>query len=70
VRVSLKWLADYVDVTLAPAELAHRLTMAGIEVGEIISSGGDWDLVSVASVVGVDPHPRLRSSSLGEGRRQ
>src|SRR3989304_3259330 len=48
--------------------------MAGIEVGEIISSGGDWDLVSVASVVGVDPHPnadrlRLATVDLGGGER-
>src|SRR3990170_2444765 len=73
-RVSLRWLKDYVDVTVPPAELAHRLTMAGIEVGEIITSGGDWDGVSVARVVGVKPHPnadrlRLATVDLGGGER-
>src|SRR3990170_1307817 len=73
-RVSLRWLKDYVDVTVPPAELAHRLTMAGIEVGEIITSGGDWDGVSVARVVGGEPHPnadrlRLATVDLGGGER-
>jgi phenylalanyl-tRNA synthetase beta chain len=56
-RVPLRWLADYVDLTLPKEELARRLTMAGVEVGEIISSGGDWDGVRVAEVVKVERHP-------------
>ncbi|MGE5417384.1 MAG: phenylalanine--tRNA ligase subunit beta [Acidobacteriota bacterium] len=31
-KVSIEWLKDYVDISIAPAELAHRLTMAGIPV--------------------------------------
>jgi phenylalanyl-tRNA synthetase beta chain len=34
-QVSLKWLRDYVDVDVPPAELAERLTMAGLEVDSI-----------------------------------
>lgn len=30
--ISLNWLKDYVDITLTPEELAHRLTMAGLEI--------------------------------------
>jgi len=56
-RVPLRWLADYVDLTLPNEELARRLTIAGVEVSEIISSGGDWDGVRVAEVVKVEPHP-------------
>ena len=33
--VSLKWLKDYVDIDITPAELADALTMAGLEVDEI-----------------------------------
>ncbi len=40
--VPLRWLSEYVDLTLDPQELARRLTIAGAEVGKIISSGGDW----------------------------
>ena len=75
-RVSLKWLADYVEVTLPPKELAHRLTMAGLEVEGIEQVGGDWDerLITVGEVVAVDPHPNadrlcLASVELGEGER-
>ena len=73
-RVPLKWLSEYVDLTLSPQELAARLTTAGAEVGEIITSGGDWDGVRVALVVRVDPHPNadrlcLATVDLGSGER-
>src|SRR3989337_3293183 len=56
-RVPLKWLSDYVDLPLDPAELAARLTVAGAEVGEVITTGGDWDGVTVGRVVEVARHP-------------
>jgi len=56
-RVSLKWLADYVDLPLPARELAHRLTMSGTEVDAILSAGGEWDLISVAQVMAVERHP-------------
>jgi phenylalanyl-tRNA synthetase beta chain len=73
-RVPLKWLSEYVDVSLAPQELANRLTTAGIEAGELISTGGDWDGITVAEVVDVAPHPNadrlvLATVELG-GERQ
>ena len=71
-RVSLKWLADYVDVTLPPKEIAHRLTMAGLEVETIEYVGGDWDpeLITVGRVLAVEPHPnadRLRLATVDYG---
>lgn len=38
-KVPLKWLADYVELTVTPAELVRRLTMAGLEVGGFRSYG-------------------------------
>lgn len=61
-RVPLSWLKQYVDVDLPARELAHRLTMAGIEVGEVEVIGG-WSNVFVGQVTDVRPHPnadRLR----------
>ena len=55
-RVPLSWLKDYVDVDASVDGLAHRLTMAGIEVGEVVSVG-DWDECYVGLVTGVAPHP-------------
>ena len=34
-RIPYKWLKDYVDIKLAPDELAERLTMAGLEVDRV-----------------------------------
>jgi phenylalanyl-tRNA synthetase beta chain len=73
-RVSLRWLADYVDIDLPPRELAHRLTMAGLAVDSIERIGGDWEGISVGLVTKVDPHPdadrlRLTTVDLGGGEQ-
>ncbi len=34
-NVSLRWLRDYVEMTLPPAQLAERLTLAGLEVAGV-----------------------------------
>ncbi len=71
-KVPLNWLKDYVDVTLPTAELAGKLTMAGFEVEEIITTGGGWDKVVVGQITAVNPHPnadrlRLATVKLGTG---
>ena len=38
-RVPLSWLRDYVDINIPIEDLAYRLTMAGLEVEEIIYVG-------------------------------
>ena len=55
-KISLSWLKQYVDVDLPVSELSHRLTMAGIEVGEVEIIGG-WTEVFVGHVTDVRPHP-------------
>ncbi len=55
-RVPLSWLKEYVDVELPPGELAHRLTMAGVEAGDVIEYG-DWSGCFVGLVLEVEPHP-------------
>ncbi len=68
--VSLKWLSDYVPLTLPVKELAERLTLAGVKVERIISQGGDWEGVRVGEVLAVDPHPnadRLRLVTVDVG---
>ena len=68
-KVPLSWLRQYVDVDIAPSELAHRLTMAGVEVGEVVESGG-WSEVYVGSVTTVRQHPnadRLRLCTVTTG---
>ena len=69
-RVSLKWLREYVDFDLTPEELAHRLTMAGLEVGGIERIGGYWDNVLIGHVERLGPHPnadRLKLATVDTG---
>ena len=62
-RVPLSWLRDYVDIDGPVVELAHRLTMAGIEVGDVIELGG-WKECLVGQVMTVAPHPNADTLSL------
>jgi phenylalanyl-tRNA synthetase beta chain len=72
-RVSLKWLRDYVDIKLTPKELAERLTMSGLEVKGIQTIGGTWDNVVIGEVVALNPHPdadRLKLATVDLGTEQ
>jgi phenylalanyl-tRNA synthetase beta chain len=62
--IPLSWLKEYVNVTVPTEELAHRLTMAGIEVGAINTPGNDWDHIVVGLVELVEPHPNADRLSL------
>ena len=56
-RVSLRWLEEYVQVKLPADELAHLMTMAGIEVTQVIQVGDFWKNTFVGKVVDLKPHP-------------
>ena len=64
--VSLRWLRDYVDIDLAPAELADRLTMAGLEVDAVRDAAPDFAGVVVSKILSVKPHPNAEKLSLCE----
>jgi phenylalanyl-tRNA synthetase beta chain len=55
--VTQRWLKEFVDFDLAPEDLSHRLTMAGLEVDAMEKLGEGLDSVIVARLVSVDPHP-------------
>lgn len=40
-KVSFDWLKEFVDVTVSPQEVAHRLTMAGLEIEGMEIVGSD-----------------------------
>ena len=68
-KVPLSWLRQYVDVDIPSSDLAHRLTMAGVEVGEVQETGG-WSEVYIGSVTSVRQHPnadRLRLCTVTTG---
>jgi len=57
VKVSLNWLKQYVDVKLPVAEIANRLTLAGIEVKSTNVIGANWEGIIVGKILEVNPHP-------------
>ena len=57
-KVSLKWLRDYVDIDLDAKALADRLTMAGLEVDALEEAGPSFEGVVVARILSVRPHPQ------------
>jgi len=70
--VSIKWLKDYVDIELTAEELAHRLTMSGLEVDEIKIIRPQFSGVVVAKILSVAPHPsadRLSLCSVSDGEQ-
>ncbi len=72
-RISLRWLNDYVQINLPPEELAHRLSMAGLEVEAIEKLGDFWDSIRVGRVVRLEKHPnadRLWLATVDLGDRQ
>jgi phenylalanyl-tRNA synthetase beta chain len=72
-KVPLKWLQEYVDITLSPADLANRLTLAGNEVEGIQVVGGNWKNIVVGQVIAVNPHPnadRLTLPTIDLGTEQ
>jgi phenylalanyl-tRNA synthetase beta chain len=58
-RVPLSWLKEYVDIALPLPELAERITLAGLEVEDVVQIGAEWDRdkIVVGEIVEVRPHP-------------
>src|SRR5215203_5527735 len=56
-KVPFRWLTEFVDTGLTVKELAHRLTMAGLEAEKISVIGDSWDKIYVGRVEAVEQHP-------------
>lgn len=56
--VSLNWLQDFVHFHESYADLAHRLTMTGLEVEQVEERGAGLESVVVAHLQDVQPHPQ------------
>ncbi len=72
-KLSLKWLRDYVALPTSPAELADLLTFAGVEVEDIHTRGASIENVVVAQVLDSKQHPnadRLSVCHVDDGSGQ
>ncbi|HSD95801.1 MAG TPA: phenylalanine--tRNA ligase subunit beta, partial [Sulfuricaulis sp.] len=73
-KISEKWLREWVSPKLDTRALADRLTMAGLEVGAIEPVAPVLDRVVVGEIVSVVPHPsadklRLCRVNVGKGKK-
>lgn len=59
-RVSYKWLQDYVDIPWTVEDLADRLTMAGLLVEMLEPMGAGLDDIVVGKVLAVEKHPNAQ----------
>jgi phenylalanyl-tRNA synthetase beta chain len=71
-KVSLSWLRDFVDISMDLKDLAHLLTMAGLEVEGTHPVGQGFGKVIVSEIESVRKHPNaerltLVSVRIGEG---
>lgn len=72
-KLSEKWLRDWVNPPIDTAELVNQLTMAGLEVDSVEPAGECIDGVVVAEIVAVEQHPdadRLRVCQVNLGNQQ
>jgi phenylalanyl-tRNA synthetase beta chain len=75
VRVSYKWLQEFVDIDLTPQELADRLTLAGITVEGVEELGVGVSNVLTGRIEKISPHPNadkliVTNVNIGSDTRQ
>ncbi len=56
-KISEQWLREWVNPGLTSEELAHQVTMAGLEVDAIDPVAGAFSGVVVARIISAEPHP-------------
>ncbi len=72
-KVSQRWLRDWVDLAVSSADLAAQLTMAGLEVDSVEPAAPAFDRIVVGRVVDLIPHPnadRLRVATVDVGQAE
>ena len=69
---TLSWLKEYVEFDMSPEELAHSLTMGGLEVEAVEYRGKGLDNIVVAQILETRPHPgadKLQLCLVTDGER-
>lgn len=56
-KVSLNWLKELVEIDLNVDDLAHRLTMLGLEIESVERPGADISQVFIGRILDIQPHP-------------
>ncbi len=70
-KISLNWLKEYIPLHLEHHDLAHRLTMIGLEVEAITANPKSIQGIMVGEIVNVKNHPnatKLKICTVNIGR--
>ena len=63
--VPFSWLKKYVEINSSPSEIAHLLTMGGVEIDEIRSIGDNLDSnLIIGKIIEVKKHPNADRLSI------
>ncbi|MDC0036624.1 phenylalanine--tRNA ligase subunit beta [bacterium] len=71
-KFPLSWISEFVSLTHSPEDLAKKLTMAGLEVEDIIETGRNLSHIITVKIERIDPHPnadKLVITSLFDGKK-
>lgn len=69
-KFSLRWLSQYIDLTVPVSQMLDKLTLAGTEVEHVDVTGVDSPHIVVAQILSSVPHPnadRLRVCQVNDG---
>ncbi|MCD4651161.1 MAG: phenylalanine--tRNA ligase subunit beta, partial [Candidatus Cloacimonetes bacterium] len=56
-KISYKWLTDYIEIDVSPAELKNLMTFAGIEVEAVENPGESLANIVVGEILSKEQHP-------------
>jgi phenylalanyl-tRNA synthetase beta chain len=65
-KFSESWLREWVNPKLSREELAHRLTMSGLEIEEIAPVATEFSNVVVAEILRIQKHPEADNLTICE----
>lgn len=72
-QLSLEWLNEFVDLSnITPEQIAHALTMSGLEVEEVEHKKPKFTNIITAKIVDLNPHPdadKLRLATVNTGEK-
>lgn len=65
-KLSLKWLQDYIQLDIPPEEIARLLTSAGLEVESLQKLSNNFEGVVVGEILKVEKHPDADQLSIAQ----
>jgi phenylalanyl-tRNA synthetase beta chain len=63
-KVTVSWLKKYIDFSFTSDELAHRLTMLGLEVESVKQEAYNFSKVVIGKIVNIKKHPQKNQLSV------